>query len=126
MYWKTGLIVFHSFLLLATCHPPPQDEIEIIEVSELPDPDKIPYPKAASMCLCRTATGEKILVAIPAIENRKVLSNFTKLKTGTKIRAQLILWPDRPAVARAMAIANDFAEEFELKVYFTERVDFTK
>ena len=94
--------------------------IVIISLSELPDPITIPYPNGASVCLCKNDLGDEILVALQAIKGRKLISHFSKLEKGSKIVVTLIPWNQRPAKARAMAVANDFQDHYDLLFYFGE------
>lgn len=121
---------FKYFLFLAlsqiliSCERPTSpakvSNIEIISRSELPDPLKIPYPNGASVCLCKNELGDEILVALVAFEDRKLLPYFSKLKEGSKIDVTLTLWNQRPAKARAMAVANEFEDHYDLLFYFGE------
>jgi len=100
--------------------------IVIVSLSELPDPNTIPYPNGASVCLCKNELGDEILVALEAIKGRKLISHFSKLEKGSKIVVTLIPWNQRPEKARAMAIANDFQDHYDLLLYFGEVSDTPK
>lgn len=86
----------------------------VLYKSALPDPVKIPYPSALSMCLCENSTGERRLIALSAIENRKVLPEFETLEPGNFVQLSTVPWSERSKAARAMGILNDFKDEFDL------------
>lgn len=121
MRWKTALLLFPAAFLL-TCGESRPDAIEILAISKVPAPKTVPYPDGAAICLCQDQNGEKILVAVPAFKKREWLREFKSLKNGVKIRVTLIPWAQRPKNAAAMAIANDFADEFELRLFFIENL----
>lgn len=115
---RLRFILVSILCLTVQCTKVDKPEIEIIAISSIPDPKTVPYPNGAAICLCRDSAGERILVAVKAFENRQVLASFTDLKPGSKIPAELIPWKDRPEESRAMFLANEFADEFDLKVFF--------
>ena len=90
----------------------------IVSLSKLPAPNTIPYPNGASVCLCKNDLGDEVLVALEAIKGRKLIPHFSKLKKGSKIVVTLIPWNQRPEKARAMAVANDFKDHYDLLFYF--------
>lgn len=123
MNFKLFLFLAISQTLIA-CEGPTSREkvsnIEIVSLSELPNPNTIPYPNGASVCLCKNDLGDEILVALEAIKGRKLISYFSKLEKGSKIVVTLIPWNQRPEKARAMAFANDFQDHYGLLLYFGE------
>lgn len=102
---------------IATCSDP---GFQILQISCLPNPLTIPYPSGAAVCLCKDQTDAKILVVIQAIKERKILPEFLKLNPGDTPEGMLKPWAERPAEWKAMAVANDFAHEYDLKIYFLD------
>lgn len=92
--------------------------IEIVRVSKVPDARSIAYPNGAAVCLCLDPHREEILVALPAFRQRKLLDAFTRLETGSVITVKLTDWTKRPDQARGMFIANDFADLFDLVIFW--------
>lgn len=115
-------------MVLSSCGKPsptiPKTIVEVLAISSLPEPDRIPYPHAAAVCRCRTDAGEAILVALPALHDRKRIADFEKIETGSRIAIQLIPWDRRPAEVRAMFIANDYKHLFDLPFYFGQSLAF--
>lgn len=92
--------------------------IKIVSISEVPDPHSIAYPDAATVCLCLDPRREKILVTLPAFRQRKLLNEFADLKTGSVIKVKLTPWIQRPEESQGMFIANDFADLFDLILFW--------
>lgn len=92
--------------------------VEIVKISEVPDSRSIAYPDGAAVCLCLDLNQERILVALPAFRRREMLDEFTRLETGSVITVKLTPWTKRPDQARGMFIANDFADLFDLVVFW--------
>ena len=129
---RYALLIYFFAFYLSQCSPVQKEEeeeekktsLEIISISKVPAPDQGPYPHGVSISLCRTNEDEKILVAIPAFRDRKMLKEFLSLKPGAKIKVELLLpWDQRPTSARAVAIANDFEDEYDLKLYFGQQTE---
>ena len=118
---KLAVVLPVTLLLLAHCNQIPDTDWEIVEISKIPDPALIPYPNGAAVCLLRNQEGEQVLAAIPAITNRKVRDDFQNLSPGQNFSAKLIPWAERPPKARAMFVANDLEDYFELRIYFAAK-----
>ena len=117
-----------AVVFLSSCEKAPvtrsKTVVRVIAISSLPEPKRIPYPHAAAVCTCRNQSGTEILVAIPAIQDRKPIAAFSKVHVGSEIALHLIPWEERPAAVRAMFIANDFKDLYDLPLYFGAPVDF--
>ncbi len=105
-------------VMLSHCTRATESSWEIVEISKLPHPDTVPYPNGAAVCLCQNQEGEKALIAIMAVEKRSVREKFQDLKTGQSFSANLVPWAERPPEARAMFVANDFEDHFDLPFHF--------
>ena len=101
------------------------ENLTVLQISQLPEEKKIPYPDAAAICKCRHENlGGLVLVVVPAVKNRKPIVNFGKISQGSVVRARLVPWQERPPHVRAMFIANDFPDDYDLPIYFTQSFSF--
>ena len=110
-------------LVICACSPKSDSDrvkIEVLAISQLPHPKKMAYPNAYGVVHVRTATGEEALVALPAILERQVLNAYLEIKVGAQLKLHLQPWETRPAKLKTSFIANDMADLYDHKIYYSE------
>ena len=90
---------------------------ELVGVTKVASEKVRGYPSAYGVVLLRLEDGSRIAIALPAIQDRKMLASYQQLQKGGKIKVGLAPWAERPALVNSSYLANDFGDEFDLQLF---------
>lgn len=116
------LVIVCLCTVFSGCGTPKQplddgETLEIVSITDVGTEKVRGYPSAFGVILGETTDGSRILVAVPAVKQREVLASYAGLNEGQEIQLNLVPWAERPSIVDASYLANDFADEFDLRLY---------